>query len=220
MSPTVAVRGEVTREVPPEIATVSVSVAASDRERTVALTRLSERNAALGVLLDGFGDVIERRETSGLYVYPITKGPAERVTGYRGSVTLTATVADFTVLGDLVLRLADQDQATVSGPHWALRPDSGAHRQARHDAIADALVRAREYAEALGSQVVSLIELADTGLSARDGGGGPIALSAGGGAMRTMSASAPQLDLEPRLQWVHASVEARFAITDPPSLGG
>jgi uncharacterized protein len=220
MTPTVAVRGEVTREVPPEIATVSVTVAASDRERTPALTRLSERNAALGVLLDGFGDVIERRETSGLFVYPITKGPAERVTGYRGSVTVTVTVADFAILGDLVLRLADQDQATVSGPHWALRPASGAHRQARHDAIADALVRAREYAEALGSRVVSLIELADTGLSSRDGA--PIAIGGGGGGMRAMamSASEPQLDLEPRLQWVHASVEARFAITDPASLAG
>jgi uncharacterized protein YggE len=219
MTPTVAVRGEVTREVPPEIATVSVTIAAGDRERTVALTRLSERSAALGVLLDEYADAIERRETSGLYVYPITKGPAERVTGYRGSVSLSVTVADFTVLGDLVLRLADQDQATVSGPHWALRPDSGVHRQARHDAIADALVRAREYAEALGSQVVSLIELADTGLSAR--GDGPPDMVGGG--MRTMMAAgagAPALDLEPRLQWVHASIEARFAITAPPSLGG
>jgi len=218
MTPTVAVRGEVTREVAPEIATVSVSVAASDRERTPTLTLLSERAAALGVLLDEYDGAIERRETSGLWVYPVTKGPAERVTGYRGSVSLNVTVTDFTVLGDLVLRLADQDQATVSGPHWALRPDSGVYRQARHDAIADALVRAREYAEALGSRVVSLIELADTGLSGQHPEGSPVAL---GGGMRTMMAgAAPSLDLEPRLQWIHASVEARFAITDPPSLAG
>src|SRR5688572_8367194 len=116
--PVVAVRGEITREVPPEIAVISVTVAARDRERPAALARLAARTDALGTLLDGYGEAIERRETSGLFVHPETKGAGERVVGYRGSVTLQLRVVDFTVLGELVLRLADQEQATVSGPHW------------------------------------------------------------------------------------------------------
>jgi uncharacterized protein YggE len=215
--PVVAVRGEINREVAPEIATVSVTVAARDRERQAALTRLSERSAALGTLLDGYAEAIERRETSGVYVYPETRGPGERIVGYRGSVTLQLTVVDFAVLGELMLKLADQDQTTVAGPYWALRPDSPAYRQARHDAIGDALTRAREYAEALGARITRLLQLADAGLS----GAAPAADYGAPQMMRTMSfaaagdSSAPSFDLEPRLQQVYASVEARFAITEP-----
>ena len=210
-------RGEINREVPPEIATVSVTVAARDRERQAALARLAERSTALGTLLDGYAEAIERRETNGVYVYPETRGPGERVVGYRGSVTLQLTVVDFAVLGDLMPKLADQDQTTVAGPYWALRPDSPAYRQARHDAIGDALTRAREYAEALGARITRLLQLADAGLS----GSTP---AADYGAPQTMRAvafgaagdsSAPSFDLEPRLQQVYASVEAKFAITEP-----
>jgi uncharacterized protein YggE len=211
--PVVAVRGEVTREVPPEIATVTVTVMARDRDRQAALTRLAARSEEVGRLLDAYAAAIERRETSGLYVYPETKGPGERVVGYRGSVSLEVTVTDFTVLGELVVRLADQDQTSVAGPYWALRPDSPAYRQARHDAIGDALVRAREYAEALGARITRLVELADSGLSRP-----PEPVMAFGGMQRAVAyegAAPPALDLEPQQQRVYASVEARFAITDP-----
>lgn len=214
--PVVAVRGEINREVPPEIATVSVTVAARDRDRQAVLARLAERSAALGALLDGYAEAIERRETSGVHVYPETKGAGERVVGYRGSVTLQITVTDFAVLGELMLRVADEEQTTVGGPFWALRPDSPVHRQARHDAIGDALTRAREYAEALGARITRLLQLADAGLS-----GAPQAEFGGPQTMRAMAfdvggdASMPTFDLEPRLQTVYASVEARFAMTEP-----
>jgi uncharacterized protein YggE len=197
--------------VPPEIATVTVTVAARDRDRQAALARLAERSAALGTLLDGYPDAIGRRETSGVYVYPETKGPGERVVGYRGSVTLQLTVTDFAVLGELMLRLADQDQASVSGPHWGLRPDSPAYRAARHDAIGDALTRAREYAEALGARVVRLVQLADSGLSDAAPYPAPQAMRTLAGGLDT----GVQFDLEPKQQRVYASIEARFQITEP-----
>jgi uncharacterized protein YggE len=212
-APIVAVRGEINREVPPEIATVTVTVFARDRDRQAALARLAERSAALGTVLEAYAAAIEKRESGGVYVYPETKGPGERVVGYRGSVNLQLTVTDFAVLGDLILRLADQDQASVSGPYWALRPDSPAYRAARHDAIGDALTRAREYAEALGARVIRLVQLADSGLSAPDPGyGGPQVMRAFTAAGADAGVS---LELEPRQQRVYASVEARFQISEP-----
>src|SRR5262249_27472394 len=98
-----------------------------------------------------------------------------------------------------------------SGPWWELRPGSPAHREARHAAIADALERAREYAAALGARVVRLIELADSGLdghSVARGGFPAMSLSEG-------AADVPRIDLEPQRQHVQASVEARFAISEP-----
>jgi uncharacterized protein len=206
----VAVRGEAWREVEPEIASFAVTVTARDRDRQEALRRLASGVDSVRAVLDGYRDGIEKRETSGMYVYPQTKGSGERVVAYRGSVTTTVTVSDFAVLGDLMLRLGDTDQVTVAGPWWELRPGSPAHREARHAAIADALERAREYAAALGARVVRLIELADSGLDAQPlTRGGLRAMSLGEGA------DAPRIDLEPERQRVEASVEARFAISEP-----
>ncbi|KAB1939805.1 SIMPL domain-containing protein [Micromonospora sp. ALFpr18c] len=209
--PVVQVRGEAYREVPPELARFAVTATARDRDREATLTRLAERAAAVRVLLDGSGPVVARRETGDLRVRPETRRSGERVVAWHGSVTttVTVTVTDFTALGELMLRLADQDQVEVAGPWWELRPDSPAHREARHAAIGDALLRAREYAEALGARVTALIELADAGpaerpMFARAAFGG-----AGGGG------GAPELELDPQPQTVQAAVQARFTISDP-----
>ncbi|WP_320066380.1 SIMPL domain-containing protein [Micromonospora sp. RTGN7] len=207
--PVVAVRGEAYREVAPELARFTVTAMARDRDRAATLTRLAERAAAVRVLLDSAEPAVDRRETGDLRVWPETKRSGERVVAWHGSVATTVTVTDLTALGELMLRLADQDQVEVAGPWWSLRPDSPAYREARHAAIADALVRAREYAEALGARVTALLELADTGMNpqpmmtrAAFKGGGP-------------EDAAPELDLDPQLQNVHAAVEARFTITAP-----
>ncbi|MFG3418417.1 SIMPL domain-containing protein [Micromonospora sp. NPDC049460] len=208
--PVVAVRGEAYREVPPEIARFTVTATARDRDREATLTRLAERAAAVRVLLDGYGPAIDRRETGELRVRPETRRSGERVVAYHGSVATTVTVSDFTALGDLMLRLADQDQVEVAGPWWSLRPDSPAHREARHAAIADALLRAREYAEALGARVTALIELADVGAAER-----PMmsrmAYGMGGG----VEGGPPELELDPQPQTAQAAVQARFAISEP-----
>jgi uncharacterized protein YggE len=210
----VAVRGEAFREVDPEIASFSVTVMARDRDRDEALRRLASRVDSVRAILDGYRDGIERRETSGLYVYPETKGSGERVVGYHGNVRTTVTVTDFTVLGELMLRLAGQDQTMVGGPWWDLRPGSPAHKEARHAAIADALERAREYAAALGARVIGLIELTDAGLSGD--------MMRGQGGIHTMAfragaapGEAPQIDLEPQRQQVHAAIDARLLISEP-----
>ncbi|MFY1689990.1 SIMPL domain-containing protein [Plantactinospora sp. WMMB782] len=215
--PFVLVRGEVVREVPPEIARFSVTVAARDRNRPAALARLAERSEAVRTLVDGYGDAIERRETGNLWVRPELKRSGEKVTGYAGSATTTVTVTDFGVLGELMLRLADQDQSTVAGPWWELRPGSPVHRAARRAAVAEAIARAREYADALGAEVTALLQLSDAGPTAQ-----PLMMTR---AAHTMSFAAaggapPELELDPQVQSVQAAVEARFAITPPPLADG
>lgn len=209
----IVVRGESTREVPPELAVFAVTVSARDKDRQTALTRLTERAAELRTHLDDFAEAIERRETSGVQVHPELKRGGERVSAYTGSVTTTVTVTDFAVLGELLLRVADRDQTSVSGPWWQLRPGSRAGADVRRAAITDALGRAREYAEAVGAQVDRLVEIADEG--AGGGGGQPMMRMAAYG-------GAPEADLEleidPQQQTVHASVLVRVTITEPTAL--
>ncbi|MFI6229307.1 SIMPL domain-containing protein [Micromonospora echinospora] len=208
--PVVTVRGEAYREVAPEIARFTVTAMARDKDREVTLTRLAERAAAIRVLLDGHGSAVDRRETGELRVRPELKRSGERVVAYHGSVTTTVTVTDFAALGDLMLRLADQDQVSVAGPWWSLRPDSPVHREARQAAIAEALSRAREYAEALGARVTGLIELSDSGMAAQ-----PMTFRAAGFTGTTEAGGGPEIDLDPQQQTVQAAVEARFAISEP-----
>ncbi|WP_326555457.1 SIMPL domain-containing protein [Micromonospora sp. NBC_01813] len=214
----VAVRGEVTREVQPELARFAVTVSARGRDRPGTLERLAERGDAVRALIDGYGTAIERRESGSLLVRPEWKRSGERVAAYHASVTTTVTVVDFTVLGELMLRLADQDQVQISGPWWSLRPASPEFGQARRAAIDEAIARARDYADALGAEVTGLVELADHGMAAPQ----PMMLRSGGGhgfaAVDLAAESTPQLDLDPQVQTVHAVVEARFTISAPAAL--
>ncbi|MFK3982964.1 SIMPL domain-containing protein [Micromonospora sp. NPDC050397] len=213
--PVVAVRGEAFREVPPELARFAVTVDVRDRDRPATLNRLAERSEAVRALVDSYGPAIERRETGQLGVYPQTRRSGERIVGYRGSVTTTVTVTDFGVLGELMLRLADQDQTQVAGPWWALRPDSPVHREVRRAAIAEAVDRAREYADALGARVVALVQLADPGVEQHR----PM-MMVGAASFRAKGAidSVPELELDPQVQTVQAVVEARFTISEPTVL--
>ncbi|MFC7548182.1 SIMPL domain-containing protein [Plantactinospora sp. GCM10030261] len=210
-TPVVRVRGEIEREVPPEVARFAVTVAARDRDRETTLRRLAERSAALRSLLDQYREAIERHETGQVWIRPELKRSGERVAAYHGSVGTTVTVTDFAALGEMMLRLADQDQTTVAGPWWSLRPDSPVYGEARRDAVRAAIDRAGEYADALGARVISLVELADTDLAADR----PMLMRTAGFAGGAEAGGPPALDLDPQQQTVRASIEATFTISAP-----
>jgi uncharacterized protein YggE len=212
--PIVSVRGEAVREVPPETASFTATVVVSDRDKESVLAGLAARAAELRAALDGFGESIERRETSQVEVYPEVRGGRERRTvAWVGRVATTVTTADFPVLGEMLLGLAALAQVSVSGPWWQLRPGSTAGSQVRRAAIEDALARAREYASAVGARVDRLIEIADEGAG---GGGEHMRFAMAAGMAEDAGAG---LELDPQQQTVRASVVVRVGIT-PPDLAG
>jgi uncharacterized protein YggE len=221
--PVISVRGEASLEVEPEIATVNVTVQARDRDREKVLRRLADRNRQVTGLIEGYGEAVEKLASGPASVRPELKDKraGERVAGYLGQASMTVTIRDFTILGELIVSLADGELVTVDGPWWALRPDSPVYREARLTAARDATTRAGEYAEAFGGRLGDLLEAADTGLltaRARSDAwafSGP-AGAAGRAAARAASAP-PELDLEPARQTVRAQVEARFAMIRPAS---
>ncbi|WP_369196286.1 SIMPL domain-containing protein [Streptomyces djakartensis] len=217
-APRIAVRGEARLEVDPEIARIGITVAARGRDRRSALDDLTRRNSGVLDLVKSYGDAVERLETGAFSITPeLTKhGRGERVRTYHGSVRVTAELTDFTALGELTTRLADLDLTHVDGPWWALRPDSPAHRDARKKAVHEAVQRAREYADALGTTLAALVEIADIGAE-----NAPPAYPQAPGRMRSAAFagaaedSPAPLDLEPQRQRVHAQVNARFTMVPP-----
>ncbi|MDN0194857.1 SIMPL domain-containing protein [Streptomyces sp. S.PNR 29] len=216
-APRIAVRGEARLEVDPEIARIGITVTARGRDRRTALDDLTRRNTTVLDLVKSYGDAVERLETGAFSITPELKhGRGERIRTYHGTVHITAELTDFTALGELTTRLADLELTRVDGPWWALRPDSPAHRRARQQAVREAVQRAREYAEALGTSLSALVELADIGAE----GAPPAYPQAPGGRMRAMShaaedTTAAPLDLEPQRQRVSARINARFTMVPP-----
>jgi hypothetical protein len=215
--PVISVRGEATREVEPEIAVVSVTVQARDRDREKVLRRLADRNREITDLIKGYGEAVEKLASEPVSVRPELKDKraGERVAGYLATATTTVTIRDFTVLGELIVSLADGELVTVDGPWWALRPGSPVYREARLAAAHDATARAREYAEAFGGSLGDLLEAADAGLLTGDARPQVFQGRAMSRKLARAESAQPELDLEPARQTVSAQVEARFAMTRP-----
>ncbi|GAA2989038.1 SIMPL domain-containing protein [Streptomyces fulvorobeus] len=220
-TPRVTVRGEAHIEADPETARIFVTVSARGTDRRTALDDLTRRNTQATELIRSYGEAIDALETGALSISPeLTRhGRGERVRAYHGSVQLNVTLTDFTALGELTSRLADQELTHVTGPRWALRPTSPVHAHARRQAVREAVQRAREYAEALDTELGALLELADTGpnpgSTTRPGfahRGAPTPPP-----MADAEATPEPLDLEPVRQAVHAQVEASFTLA-PPTL--
>jgi uncharacterized protein len=216
--PVLSVRGEAQLEVEPEIALLGVTVMAQDKDRRHALELLAGRTRAVADLIKGYGEAVEQLASGPAGVHPVLKDGKgrERVTGYVARAGFSVTVSDFTVLGELVPRLASEEMVTVTGPAWRLRPGSQAYRQARLAAAQDATQRAREYAEAFGGRITGLVEAADTGMLGASRETGPASFRASArlaGAMK--ESEVPEFDFEPAMQTVHAQVEARFTMTAP-----
>ncbi len=219
--PLLSVRGEVTLEVPPEIVELTITCTARDRKRERALELLAKRNAQCLALLKSYGDAVEKIETGGVAVHPELGffSRKEKVWAYAGLVRVKVTITGFEVLGDLIARVSDQDMTALQGPWWRLRHDSAVHRQVRQEAARDAVVRAREYAEAVGARLLSLVELADEGLTTE--APAPRAPAAPAGAAprrRSMVSESAPIDIEPQAQVVRARVEARFTISSPEAI--
>ncbi|MGW2049463.1 SIMPL domain-containing protein [Streptomyces sp. NPDC001858] len=222
-APVLTVRGEAELEVDPEIARIGITVTARGRDRRTTLDDLTRRNTAVLDLIKSYGDAIENLSTGTVTLTPelTQRGRGERIRTHHGTIHLTAELNDFTALGELITRLADLDLTRFDGPSWELRPTSPVHRRARQQAVHEAVQRANEYAEALGTTVAALLELADPGT----GSAGPRPRSAFGrravrfsmAAAEAESAAPEPLDLEPQRIHVRAEVNARFTM-NPPTL--
>ena len=217
--PVISVRGEAHMEAEPEIATLHVTVQARDPDRRTVLDRLATRNTQVLDLIKGYGEAVEKLESGAASVYPDIKHKerAERVKSYLGRASTHVVIRDFTVLGELMARLADGELVTVAGPWWSLRPDSPVYRQARIAAAQDATRRAGEYAQAFGGELGGLIEAADTGLLTGHADQGARVHGIAATALRgsAYAEGSPALDFEPVKQPVTAQVDARFGMILP-----
>ena len=222
----ISVRGDAQLEVPPDVATMYGRVRAVEVSKAAALHVAAEHvDAVLASLRELGGTTLvagdERRPLSWL-TRSATTHPQSHLDqdGHRrirtgkvvASVSLLVQLRDFALSDRLAAALAAHE--TYQGGHvgWSVDRDNPAWPQVRTDAIAAAIGKARDYADALHATLRSLDQLADVGLL-----GAPeersayqaSALSAGGFSRRGARKRVPSLDPEPQV--LQATIEARFS---------
>ena len=157
---TITVNGHGTVSVVPDTADLMAGVQAQDETATAALD-------------DGVGELAgadrprsrvpawptDDIQTSGLSLWPTYGSDGQRITGYQASTNVTATIRDVAAVGGVVDALKGfvGDELTLSGISFSYDDPEAVLAEARAGAIANATVRAEQYAEAAGVEVGAIV---------------------------------------------------------------
>ena len=151
----------------PDMATVRFGVTVREKTAQAALAAASRAMEKVLARVREAG--IEPRDirTDALSLSPLWSergsGQTRRITGYVASNQLTVRVRDLPSLGGLLDAVTASGANTFNGLSFALSEPGPALDEARRRAVADAMARARLYAEAAGVRLGPLLELTETG---------------------------------------------------------
>ena len=218
MSPTpvtLNVRGSASLEVPPDYASVSLSADATRATRESALEVVQSTVFELRQALEDRPDV-RAVSLSRIRVQEATEYDRDLQTRVHTGWTATVTgkvLIDTDHVTVVVARVA-ATAGEIGYLSWYLDDDNEAYRQVRVDAVADAFRAAGDFAGALNRQLGELRVLADPGLlSAQAAEAEPMARAmAFDGAAGGIADDGVEIELDPEMQTVYASVEATFDV--------
>jgi uncharacterized protein len=190
------------------------------RSVSASLDRLTADLAALGTV--PFDEATGRRPLTWSAYSSTTReeryhdketGRVERSGQVTATVALRVTVRDLDTLGDLSGVLAAHPSLNVHGVTWHVDWDNPAWPRVRAAAIGAAIVKARDYAAALGATVRQVEHIADAGLLGGDTAPyqpGMVARKGFGAGVEQPATPA----LNPVPQELIATIEARFRTTE------
>lgn len=153
-------------DVAPDMADISLGVRHQARTAQEALRETSAAVTAIIQRVQSFGVDETDIQTTGLSLNPIyerrnNSEQQPRLTGFAASNMITVRVRDLDRLGGLLDRVVDAGATNFQGLRFGLSDRAEALEGARRAAVADAMARARVYADAaevvLG-EVLSIVE--------------------------------------------------------------
>lgn len=208
---TVAGTGRLTRT--PERARVRIGIGfeGSKRDSVLAATRTAHESLAgsLETLLHPDGGPVITWTSEDIRVWgqrPYSPDGTRLPVEFHSAVFVDAEFDDFEALSEWIDVVAIREGIAVDGIEWMLAPDTDAalQKEVRRHAVADALAKAGEYAEALGLASVVPLSISDPGLL--DDASAP-----GTMAMAKSSRVGGGVELRPSAIVVEATVHARFS---------
>jgi uncharacterized protein YggE len=203
---TITVNGHGTVTVVPDTADLSAGVQAQADTATAALDTVATGSQELVATLEDAGIAAEDVQTSGLSLWPTYGDDGQRITGYQASTSVTATIRDIDQVGAVVdaLKGSVGEELTLNGITFSYDDPEAVLQEARAGAIANATVRAEQYAAAAGVEVGDIVRIIEGSVS------DPVVF-------REMAAGAPAADqsmaVAPGTQDLAADVTVTFAMS-------
>jgi uncharacterized protein YggE len=204
----------------PERARVRIGIGfeGSKRDSVLAATRAAHESltGSLESLLDEEHGPVLNWHSEDIRVWgqrPWSQDNSRLPVEFHSAVFVDAEFDDFEALSEWIDVVSIREGIAIDGIDWLLsrQTERELQAEARQEAIADALTKAREYASALGLGEVTPISISDPGLLDNPVGGAP-------GASLMMAKGAPGgggMELRPSAISVEAAVHARFSASTP-----
>lgn len=170
---TMSLQGTATVKAEPDIADVSTGVITSGKSAAEALKSNNAAMADLLAIAKSAGIVDRDVQTSNFSVQPQYTYSDQRdasgnrlppqIVGYQVSNTLEIRVRDLTRLGKVLDQMVSAGSNNIGGISFDVADSSTLVNTARRDAMADALAKARLYADAAGVCLDRIVSISEAG---------------------------------------------------------
>jgi len=154
----------------PDLATLNAGVVTEAKTAGEALANNRVRMNGVFKALKAAGIKPKDMQTSGLNVSPIYTSYSSsqprnepRITGYRASNQVMAIVRDLDGLGAAIDAMVSAGANNIGGISFGLENQQASLNQARKNAMAKLMAKAKLYAEAGGFQVGDIISISESG---------------------------------------------------------
>tara|TARA_R110002033_G_scaffold41869_1_gene82659 strand:- start:1357 stop:2055 length:699 start_codon:yes stop_codon:yes gene_type:complete len=167
-NPGITVNGESVVSQAPDMATISLGVSERAPSASEAMANTSEKVRGILAKLDTLQVAGLDRQTSGLYLRPVYDEQSRdgstsvQVVGYEAGNTVRVTVRDLTKLGLLMDAVVAEGANDFNGLQFGIRDNSQSLLEARKNAVADAIARATQLAEAAGVKLGDVISMSES----------------------------------------------------------
>ena len=164
----ITVSGEGVVSLAPDMATIRLGVSERAATASDVMRQTSEKVRGILDQLDGIQVAGLDRQTSGLYLRPVydnrprdDNGPAQ-VVAYEAGNTVSVTVRDLSKLGALLDAVVAEGANDFNGLEFGLQDKADALIAARKAAVADAMARASQLAEAAGVTLGDILQMSES----------------------------------------------------------
>ncbi|MEM5520044.1 SIMPL domain-containing protein [Sulfitobacter sp. AS59] len=164
----ISVTGEGVVSMAPDMATIRLGVSERAATASDAMRQTSEKVRGILDQLDSIQVAGLDRQTSGLYLRPVydnrpreDNGPAQ-VAAYEAGNTVSITVRDLSKLGALLDAVVAEGANNFNGLEFGLQDNANALIEARKGAVADAMARANQLADAAGVKLGDVLQMSES----------------------------------------------------------
>lgn len=168
---TLSLTGEGKVETAPDIAMVSLGVSVDAATASAAMKQQAQQMNGVFSALKKSGVAEKDMQTGNIslsprYDYSSRRESPPKLIGYNASNTVTAKIRDLDNLGKVLDAVVEAGGNTINSINFSVDDASEIMKEARSNAVKDALDKAELYASAAGYQVSRIITIDEAGMSA------------------------------------------------------